>query len=66
MWRNLFTVSWKNEVFQCTVDENKIDICACTGVIFAISKKVCIFICIKTCHMMKKVVKQLGLRITEH
>lgn len=28
MWRNLFTVSWKNEVFQCTVDENKIDICA--------------------------------------
>lgn len=38
----------------------------CTGVIFAISKKVRIFICIKTCHMMKKVVKQLGLRITEH
>lgn len=38
----------------------------CTGVIFVISKEVHIFICIKTCHMMKKVVKQLGLRIIEH
>lgn len=38
----------------------------CTAVIFVISKKVHIFICIKTCYMMKKVVKQLGFRIMEH
>lgn len=54
--------------YQVTVYQNKIGICA-----FCLYrsnlchfKKMYIFICIKTCHMMKIVRKQLALRIMEH
>lgn len=59
----------KIKLYQVTVYQNKIGICAfCLyRSHFCHFKKVYIFICIQTCHMMKKVRKQLGLRrITEH
>lgn len=58
----------KIKLYQVTVYQNKIGICAfCLyRSNFCHLKKIYIFICIKTCHMMKKVRKQLGLRISEH
>jgi len=55
-------------MYEVTVYQNKIGICAFCFYRsnFCHLKKIYIFICVKTCHMMKKVKKQLGLRITEH
>lgn len=50
MWRNLFTVVGKMKLYQFTVYENKIGICAFSlySSNFCNFKKVHIFICIKT------------------
>lgn len=55
--RNLFTLSWKNSVVSSySTPKQNWHLCFLfsTGVIFVISKKVYIFICIETCHVMKK------------